>query len=318
MNRRDFLINSFKIGAGLFCGAMTLRDFANAQKEISPKEFRTLTPPKYRNTYHDKISWKQISNGLEFSRTGVYSGNDLIDVLATLRINPIQNKIRVFNGYSEKETLVGTIDEWRKATGALAMINSAQYMAEPYYKPCALMICDGKQKGPKYNQAARGMLVAEPIKSLEGKIKQADLLDFSYDNFNSKDPTYQQGVQHWPILLDRHGKIKVKKSDWQANRTIVGKDNKENILFMTTEGGFFTLYNLGEFLKESNNRRDKGFNVHTAMNMDGGYEACMAIETPDLSYTTYGEFETYGPDKDATVFNWKIKIPSVIGVFKRD
>ena len=129
---------------------------------------------------------------------------------------------------------------------------------------------------------------------------------------------YSQGVQHWPILLDRKGKIKVKETNWQANRTVVAKTKEDEILFMTTEGGYFTLYNFGRFLKESNERADKGFNVHTAMNMDGGYEAEMVVKTPNISYVTYGEFETQGKGKNLTIFNIKINLPGVIGVFPRD
>ena len=70
-------------------------------------------------------------------------------------------------------------------------------------------------------------------------------------------------------------------------------------------------------MKDSNQRKNKGFNIHTAMNMDGGYEANMVVKTPKLSYITYGEFETYGPNNDATIFGLKIKIPGAIGVFPR-
>jgi len=71
-------------------------------------------------------------------------------------------------------------------------------MMNPYYYPCALVICDGKQKGPKYNKTFKGMLVAEP-KDLEGKLKKADLLDFDYDSFDYRTTPYAQGVQHWPF-----------------------------------------------------------------------------------------------------------------------
>jgi hypothetical protein len=124
-------------------------------------------------------------------------------------------------------------------------------------------------------------------------------------------------VQHWPILLDRNGKIKVKKTGWQANRTIVAKDFKGNILLLITEGNYFTLYNLGLFLKESNARADHGLSIHTAMNLDGGSEANMVVKTKQFSYLRYGPFE--GTDKPGfSLFNWgKVKIPGVIGVFAR-
>ncbi|MBR9702115.1 phosphodiester glycosidase family protein [Candidatus Pacearchaeota archaeon] len=317
INRRDFIKKSLLMGAGAILGSK--KGFAKETLQVSSKEFWHLPSPDYSNVNHEEIKWKNISKGLEFSRTKVFRENELVDVIATLKINPELNKIKVFNGYDESSGKVagGTIEAWRNATGAIAMINSAQYMANPYYRPCALVICDRKQKGPKQNKSVRGMLVAEPKKSLVGKIKRADLLDFKYDKFDYKTPQYLEGVQHWPILLNREGKIKVKESLWQANRTVVAKTNEDEILFMTTEGGYFTLHNFGRFLRDSNQERGKGFNVNTAMNMDGGYEANMVIKSPNLSYVTYGEFETYGLGKDATVFGRKIEIPGVIGVFPR-
>jgi len=315
INRRDFtkLISMGALG-------LAIPNYASVQEEptkIIPKEFSKLPSPDYHNISHEPIEWKSASEGLDFSRTGIYRAGELVDIIATVKVNPETNKIRVFNGNTKTGTEAFWIENWQKKTGALAMINSNQYMADPYYYPCALVICDGEQKGPKFNQFSSGMLLAEP-NDLEGKLKKIDLLDFDYDKFDYKTTPYTQGVQHWPILLDREGKIKVNETDWQANRTVVAKTKEDEILFMTTEGGYFTLYNFGRFLKESNQRTDNGFNIHTAMNMDGGYEANMVVETSSLSYLTYGEFETQGKGKDLTVFDVKLSIPGVIGVFPRD
>ena len=136
--------------------------------------------------------------------------------------------IRVINGYnSEDDVEVHTIEEWQNKTGALAMINSAQYMAAPYYMPCALVICDGQKKGPEYNKSSKGMFVAEPSPEFKNKVPLSDLLDFDYYKFDYRTTPYTQGVQHWPILLDREGRIKTKRTSWQANRTVVAK-TKDN------------------------------------------------------------------------------------------
>ena len=277
--------------------------FADVKKNFSPV---------YANVSHNKLQWNSISKGIEFAKVEVRRNKELVDVLAILKVDPRSNRIRVFSSYEQGKTIARTIEDWQKHTGAIAMTNSAQYMANPYYMPCAPIICDGKQKGPKSNSSVRGMLVAEPVK---GNLPKADLLDFEYDRY--ADGTYSQGVQHWPILLDRKGKIKVKKTNWQANRTIVAKDFRGNMLFLTTEGNYFTLYNLGLFLKESNARPDHGLGIHTAMNLDGGSQANMVVKTEKFSYVRYGPFE--GKDGSAfSFFNWgKVKIPGVIGIFAR-
>ncbi|MCI0414875.1 phosphodiester glycosidase family protein [bacterium] len=278
---------------------------------IAAADIKKNPSPEYLNISHSKLEWNGISKGVEFARIEVWRHKELIDVLAVVRIDPRFNRIRVLSAYEEEKTVARTIEDWQKQTGAIAMTNSAQYMADPYYMPCALIICDGKLKGPKSNSSVRGMLVAEPVKK---NLPLADLLDFEYDRYTPG--TYQQGVQHWPILLDRHGKIKVKKTGWQANRTIVAKDFDDKILLITTEGNFFTLHNLGLFLKESNARPDRGLRIHTAMNLDGGSEANMVVKAGDFSYVRYGPFEAQ--KKPAfSLFNWKVKIPGAIGVFAR-
>ena len=236
----------------------------------------------------------------------MYKEKKHIDRVSLVRFNPKHNQIRVFNSF--RDSKVGnayTIEEWQRKTSASVLINSVQYMADPFWYPCALMVCDGKRVGPTKNKAVSGMLVAEP----KNEERKASLLDFRYDSNNFSD--YQQGVQHWPILLDRSGEIRVGKSDWQANRTAVAECRDGSMLFLTTEGGFFTLHNLGRFLKEAN------LEIKTAMPMDGGYEAEMLVRTDGFSYTTYGQFETQGRRFDISIPNARCPIPSVIGVFPR-
>ena len=297
-SRRSFL-------GAVFTGA------ASAIARIGFADAKKIPSPEYVNITYSKPEWVSISKGLDFAKVEIRRDREIIDVLAIIKADPRHNRIRVFSSFEEGKPLARTIEEWQKQTGALAMVNSAQYMADPFYMPCAPIICDGKLKGPKSNPSVRGMLVAEPLKA---NLPLADLLDFDFDQYTPE--TYAQGVQHWPILLDRQGKIKVKKTGWQARRTIVAKDSKGHILFITTEGSFFSLYNLGLFLKESNEKKDGGFHIQTAMNLDGGSEANMIVKTKRLSYVRYG------PDKEDqnnafNLFSLKRKIPGVIGVFAR-
>lgn len=273
-----------------------------------------LVSLEYKDITHSDLEWRDIGKGLCFAEVDISKKGELIDRIAIVKIDPKFNEIRAFSGYDEKTEKYsdGTIEEWQRTTGAAVIINSAQYQANPWARPCALMICDGKLKGPKTNKSVRGMFLAEPKSN---SLPLTDILDSQFDNINPEIyQQYNQGVQHWPILLNREGQIKVHQSDWQANRTAIGKDKNGNVLFMTTEGSFFTLHNYARMLKELSN---EGLNIHTVMALDGGYEACMAIRTSDFNYTTYGQFETYGPDKDESIQNARCLLPGVIGAFPR-
>jgi hypothetical protein len=261
---------------------------------------------------HSDPRWNAAAKGVDFCRIDVRSEGQTVDAIGVVRVRPSLNKIRVFQTFDRERTIVRTIEEWQAQTSAVAMINGAQYMADPYYMPCAIVITDGIFKGPRGNKQVRGMLVAEPNR---GNVPQADLLDFEYDTFSLENTPYTQGVQHWPILLDRKGKIKVAQTELRANRSVVARDFDGNILFFTTEGTFFTLYQFGLLLKESNLRKDGGFKIHTAMNLDGGDEAKLIVKSSAVSYVT----QPFDPDaKQANpLFQWKSRLPGVIGVFPR-
>lgn len=264
----------------------------------------------YSNISHSPISWEEIQEGLKFARVDVYRDKELVDRIAVAKLSPQSNRVRIFTNFeSRKPSQYSTVEQWQRETGASVVFNSAQYQDHPNYgAPIAPLLVDGATKGPIFNRHVNGMLVAEPT---DRSLPLVDLLDFDYDKFDLRTSSYTQGVQHWPILLDKQGKIKVKPTNWQANRTVVAKDKDKNILVFVTEGGFFTLYNFGRFLKES------PLNIETAMNMDGGYESSMCIRTSKLRYTTYGQFETYGPARDVSVPGYKIGIPTAIGIFPR-
>jgi len=279
-------------------------------------EDRIMPPtPEYRDVSHSSIEWTLVNTGLEFAKIDVHRREEKVDKISVLKIDPKYNKLQVFTAYDQLDAPESQdIQTWQAITGATALINSAQYEAKPWGQPCGLAIRRGKNIGPLNDARTRGMLVAEPK---DIGVPQIDLLDFKYDRFDPKTTTYTEGVQHWPILLDRNGRIRVNPTDWQANRTVIAKDHEGKILVFTTEGGFFTLYNFGRFLRESNKRTDHGFNVHTAMNLDGGYEAQMMISSKNTNYVTYGQYETYGTNNNASVKGARIKLPTVIGIRPR-
>ena len=300
MNRRELLKS-----LALLTGTLLENSFVDAQTKPAQS-------PTGKWSY-SPFKWKGISKGLDFANVDVNHGSEVLDSVAVLRVQPKHNKIRVFHSFDYEKTVVRTLDEWQKETDAVALINGAQYMADPYYMPCALVICDGKQKGPARNKNVRGMLLSEPKKS---DMPHADLIDFDYDQFDLETTPYTQGLQHWPILLDRQGAIKVKPSELRANRSVVAKTFDGDILFFTTQRSSFTLYNFGTFLKDTNAASDGGFHVHTAMNLDGGKEANMILRSQDFTFDAKPKVQT-NARTDPKLFAWEVRLPGVIGVFPR-
>ncbi|MBI5871725.1 phosphodiester glycosidase family protein [archaeon] len=305
--RIESIIGYFVLAS--FLAFSPLKTISAQEQVVNQTIFNKVPSYNYQNISFQYQDWKEIAKGLQFTKIEVYQEDKKVDTVAVVKAEPKYNLFRVFNGFNQKtktleETL--TIEEWQAKTNATVIFNSAQYADKPWGMPLALIKCNGVVKG-LINKHVRGIFVAD---SLKQGLPSADLLDLRYDQ--NKMDAYKEAVQHWPILLDRNGEIRVNPTAWQASRTVIAKDFDRNILVFTTEGGFFTLYNFGRFLKDNKEK----LHVHTAMNLDGGYEADMMIKSLKYSYLTYGWAETKGANQDDSKFG-KINLPRVIGIFPR-
>ncbi len=290
--------------------------------------------PTYDRVEHTTPKWNEVQPGLFFTQVDVTERGQLVDVVTVIKADPEAYTLNMFNTWdSDLRDSTYTVEEWQKMTNAPVIFNSAQYMGDPYGRPVGIFKEKGVNKGPFYNRVVRGVLLGNPKDSSSPGI---DLADIAFeDPHNGNTPSeyatsgrsragysatveniispYDDAVAHWPIVLNRNGETRVKATDWQASRTMVGKDYDGNFLGFFSQGGFFTVHNFGKFLKDSS------FNVHTAMNLDGGYEADVVINTPKKNFVQYGRFETYGPNHNAS---WgpgsKIAIPGAIGIVPRN
>ena len=249
---------------------------------------------------HSNPEWQEIRRGLYFTRITVYRREEPVDSIGIVKAEPAYNKFRIFHDHNRK-----TIEEWMKYTKADVVFNSSYYQYSG--DPCGLIISDGKMKGPKINKAMTGMFVAEPNDENESRVRIIDLKKEKYDPSHNK---WNMGVQSFPLLVNEDGKIGGGRSDWYANRTVLCDDNKGNAIALTTEGGYFSLYDIGLFLKESR------LGIKNALNMDGGYEGDMMIKTKNIEYLTYGQWETQGK-RDISVPGAHIILPTVISIFPR-
>ena len=123
-------------------------------------------------------------------------------------------------------------------------------------------------------------------------------------------------VFSYPILMDRsHGNRAVNRPRKRATRTFVAEDYWGDILLGNTEGGFFSLRRLGDFLRNADT-----LDLKTALNLDGGPPACMAIRAGAYEFVSYGAWESAptAAGVETVIFNDKNRrrwpIPIVISV----
>jgi len=247
--------------------------------------------------------WKELAPGLSFYRWPVQSvSQTVLDVITILRFKPDLWAFKVFYSPTPK-----TIQEWQIATQAPIVCNGGFYQEN--FKPAGRILVNGVSIGPLKNSSMKGMFLAEPKKGFE-QIPKARLIDLREENSEETVSKYDQGIQSFPILLDPAGQVRVNPSTFQANRTVIAQDRQGNILVLITEKPFFTLYELGQYLKKM------PLALSFALNLDGGNRTQLSVQLKDFSYKHTGLEGT--PEATLLFFpDGNAKLPSVIGIFPR-
>jgi len=248
------------------------------------------------------LTWRQLAQGLEFSRWPIQSGTRNLDTLIILRLQPDLWSFKVFYNPTPK-----TIQEWQTAIHAPIICNGGYFQEN--FKPAGRILVNGVSVGPLKNSSMKGMFLAEPKKGFE-QLPKARLIDLKEEDSEETVSKYDQGIQSFPILLDPRGQVRVNPSSFQANRTVIAQDRQGNILVLITEKPFFTLYELGQYLKKM------PLSLIFALNLDGGNRTQLSVQVKDFSYRYAGQEGT--PEAALLFFPDGIaKLPSVIGIFPR-
>ncbi len=248
---------------------------------------------------HTAPQWRVIGRGLSFAEVKVLEHDEVVEGLAVVKIDPASNAFRVFHHAPQ------SITAWQQETKAPVIFNASYYGAGN--KPVGLILMDGKPLGPLSNPQMRGMFVAEP-KGMSPDLPRATILDLAATPVNPLKLPWTQGVQSFPLLLDYKGRIRVRSSDKRSHRTVIAADRVGNILVFNTASAYFTLHDLARFLKTS------GFDIDSALNLDGGTEAQLLIKTKDFEYISPPSWEArLGNLMDRKEF-W---LPTVVGVLPR-
>jgi len=256
------------------------------------------------------INWTRIHNKIYYAKVKVYKSNEIADTVNIVKILPDAYIFRLLNEDDATiKPIIKNIEDWQESSGALVLCNSSYY--DEKFKPATAAIVNGRANNLK--KLKKGALfVASPAK--DSHLPEANIIDLETTPSDLKNLPYLTAIQSYPVLLDKYGRIHVKRSEWRANRTVIAKDRSGNILIFVTEGTekyySFTLYEMAEWLKNS------GLNIEIAMNMDGGYESELCIRTSRFSYATYGQWE-FNDSGDKSKPGLKMWLPFVIAVFPK-
>ncbi len=247
-----------------------------------------------------EMAWDRLAEGLDVAAWTPGEGCQKVPALYLLRIDPEHFRFEVHHYRAEGLEAPLTLDDWQYRTGAPVLFNAGLFLDDFSY--LGLLYKDGKSLGGKRHGQWQGLFVAEP---LAPNVKKARVLDLRTDSFDDDRPAYHEAAQSL-MLLDRHGKPRVRRSGKSAQQTIVGEDRAGHILVIMTKG-VTPLWELAVCL------RDHVQGLTHAMAMDGGDSSDLLISgelaggRPDAAWQPLvdGKGQSHIP------------LPTVIGVFPR-
>lgn len=247
------------------------------------------------------IPWRSLSPGLSFIRWPVQTSEGQDNNLAILRIDPEQWVFKVFFNKEPK-----SVEEWQQSTGAAVICNGGYFQEN--FLPAGRILANGGSVGPLKNKAMKAMFLAEPKKGLS-QLPKATIIDLKDPDSEEKISFYEQGIQSFPVLLDPRGQVRVNPSNFQDSRTVIAQDQSGMIYLMVTEKAYFTLFDLGNYLKAL------PLNLRFVLNLDGGSKTQLLVRTGNYNFRFAGRSDT---SPAARLFiSETVKLPSIIGLFPR-
>jgi len=204
------------------------------------------------------VVWDHLTEGLAVTvwEPGPQC-QDEVPLLYLVRVDPERYRFSAYHFRDEGLSAPLTIQEWQQRTGASVLFNAGLFQDD--YSYLGLLFKGGRSLGTKRHPHWQGLFVAEPVAP---GVRKARVLDLAVDAFAVDAPPYREAAQSL-MLLDRHGKARVRLTGKRAHQTVVGEDREGRILLIKT-ADVVALWELALCLR-------KGFlGIHQAMAMDGG------------------------------------------------
>jgi hypothetical protein len=219
-----------------------------------------------------------------------------------VRLDPAQCRIEPYHESDFPRDRAVSIDGWSRRLGAPVVFNAGLYREDR--KHLGVLRRGGKDVGGTRHGTYKAMLVAgTAVKGLPA----ATVLDLERPDEALRAPRYDQAVQSM-MLFDREGDIRVRRSERLAPRTVVGLDRDGRLLVLVTEGSY-TLWELADLLRRGT------WGLVSAMAMDGGREANLAVESAEVKYRSH---EVKSDGERDPYFREGVTLPAVVAVWPRD
>ncbi len=169
------------------------------------------------------------------------------------------------------------IEAWAARLSVPVVFNAGQFDEKLDY--LGWLKRDGVWLSPNRKELWKGLLVSGPTDgAVWGRIVDLDHVE------ETVVERYRHVIQSM-MLLDSENRVRVRDSELTACRTVIAEDTRGRIMVIITEGAT-TLGDMARWLPTTS------LDIVRAMNLDGGIESQLAIDTPELKIAFYGQHGT--------------------------
>jgi len=228
----------------------------------------TATLPLVNTPIPPDTGWLLLQSGLEqrtFNLTDPTTGQRR-ETITVFRLDPAYFAFDI--GYRPGQPQ--SLTDWQAETGALLVVNGGYFTEQ--HLATGLIIVDGQASGVSY-EGFGGMVVIN-----EGGLELRSLTERPYGG----GETIAAALQSFPLLVKPGGEPGFPEEDFRTSRrTVIAQDNQGRVLFLVAPQGTLTLFQLSEWLVNSD------LDLHIALNLDGGASTGLLLADPPLHITSF-------------------------------
>lgn len=231
-----------------------------------------------------ELTWISRAPGLETAELTIWVDDIVVDRMMLTRLDTKAYRFSVHHD----PTGTRTAEDWQSELDAAVVVNGSYFDGD--FQPLTPIKASNTIAGPTEYTSSHGAFVSNG-----NNVEIVDLRD--KDVFKAIEP-YPEAMVSYPLLVDAKKENRaLDTKTWLASRNFIALDNSGFVILGTTETGFFTIYRLGEFLKNSS------LNIAVALNLDGGPLVGQIVRAGSFSRNFHGIAEISN-DKDLLRIFW--------------
>ena len=264
-----------------------------------------LGKPEYTDTLpKPPIAWQPLDSGLWFAELPALWTNSIGDSrIQVLKVDAAQQSLTLI---SQKWEPTGhhTAEEWVTEKGLMAAVNAGMFSLEDHATNTGYMVHYEQINNARFNSSYNLVAAFNPKSDTVPAFQILDVSCQPWDVWKGAYHSYVQGLR----IVDCNQRVRWTKQEKFWSMVLLGQTHNQEALFIFCRSPY-RVHDLAHMLLQL------PLNLARLMYLEGGPEASMVVNTPQLQWGLMGSYETNFVENDLNHEYWVI--PNLIGVLPR-